>query len=109
MLKRICLLAAAFSPQVLAGEEARVCVENGSGERRFFVAEAADGSREAATLAPGGQLCAAGGEPGARAVVSVFENPQHLEGCSRLTPMGQSEMLIRYVDFDRCEWRSHSR
>ncbi|MFW8593062.1 hypothetical protein [Cribrihabitans neustonicus] len=42
-------------------------------------------------------------------MVSVFENAQHLEGCSRLTPMGQSERLIRYADFDRCEWRSHSR
>ncbi|MFW8634657.1 hypothetical protein [Cribrihabitans pelagius] len=108
-MKRIFFLAVAFAPQVSAAAETSVCVENGSEESHFFVAEAADGSREAAILAPGEQLCAAGGARGARGVVSVFESAQHLEGCSRLTPMGQRERLVRYADFDRCEWRGHSR
>lgn len=91
-----------------AAAQTAVCVENASGHSYFFAAEAGDGSRVTGALAPGKRLCAEGAAPGARGVVSVFESAAHLEGCSRLTPAGQTETLIRYADFDRCEWGSHS-
>ncbi|SHG30552.1 c-type cytochrome [Cognatishimia maritima] len=89
-------------------EDARVCIMNKAEITYFFVAESAAGERLTQRLAQGDVLCATGGAAGARAVVSVFQDESHLEGCSRLTPMGQTETLVRYVDFDRCEWGSHN-
>lgn len=84
------------------------CVTNRSGAGYFFVSEAPDGTRRAAPLAPGETLCALGGQAGARAVVSVFEHAGDLEGCSRLLPGGATEILYKYVDFDRCAWAGNS-
>ncbi|MGR3759374.1 hypothetical protein ACUXV3_04490 [Roseobacteraceae bacterium NS-SX3] len=108
---RTAIAVAAFHlPQpATASAAAEVCAENGADGSYFFAVEAAQGSRETAVLEPGQQICASGGAAGDRAVVSVFPDAEHLEGCSRLTPMGQTEVLIRYVDFDRCEWASQKK
>ena len=109
------MIRSVFSAAVMAlfagpaGAQAAVCVENGSVHSYFFAAEAGEGSRVTGTLTPGRHLCAEGASQGARGVVSVFESISHLEGCSRLTPAGQTETLVRYSDFDRCEWASHSK
>ena len=51
---------------------------------------------------------AADSNPSGTGVVSVYEDPDGLEGCSRLVPSGQTERLIKYADFDRCAWSSNS-
>jgi len=85
-----------------------LCVMNGSSHGHLFVAEAPGAGRDVAELAPGGVLCISGAEPGAGGVVSVFEHLDAMEGCSRLVPVGQTEIMIKYVDFDRCFWSSNS-
>ena len=83
-----------------------VCVTNGTDEAAFFVAEANGAEQVTAMLEPGASLCSDdGNEPGG--VVRVFEHFDAFEGCSRLVPEGETETLIRYVDFDRCHWSSH--
>jgi len=97
---------AAFSDS--QDEAAAVCTRNTSQERHFFVAETTGQARVTGWLAPGEQLCAPAKTAGAHGVVSVFETAEGFEGCSRLVRAGQTEDLIRYVDFDRCEWGSNS-
>lgn len=87
---------------VFAGD---ICVVNGSEHTYLFAAEAHGAIRETAMLAPSETLCVSGAKTG---VVSVFEVPNELEGCSRLVTAGQVEGLIKYVDFDRCFWTSNS-
>lgn len=100
---------ATFSPAAEGtDDQANLCIENKAQDSFFFVAEASDGQRVSQQLAVGETLCIAGGEQGARGVVSVFPDQNHLEGCSRLTPMGNTETLKQYADFDRCEWGSHA-
>jgi len=89
----------------MAAQGSGICVQNGSDHSYLFAAEAHEGARETAKLAPGQTLCVPGGETG---VVSVFEHADALEGCSRLVGAGQTEVLLRYVDFDRCFWNSNS-
>lgn len=81
-----------------------LCVENGAAEPYLFAVEMESGPRQTSVLAPGEDLCISGSEAG---VVSVFENADALEGCSRLVAAFTRETLMRYVDFDRCEWSSH--
>ncbi len=82
-----------------------ICVTNGSELTHFFAAEAHDGARDTAELAPGETLCVAGADTG---VVSVFENATHFEGCSRLVSSNSAEQMLRYSDFDRCAWSSNT-
>ena len=109
MIQRIAILAVLlniFALPALAAETG-VCVINGTEDSYFFVAEAKDGARNTATLAPGGSLCSASAtEQGG--VVSVFETDEHLEGCSRLVAAGKNETLLQYADFDRCRWSSNA-
>ncbi len=86
----------------------RVCVRNASAERHFFAVEAEGAGRQHGYLDPGARICADGVPPGQTGMVSVFESPDALEGCSRLVPAGQTEDMIRYVDFDRCFWSSNT-
>ena len=86
---------------VAAGE---VCVTNGDTRDFLFVAETRGGDREIARIAPDEKLCADG--PATQGgVVSVFENVNEAEGCSRLVASpGGMRVLKRYVSFDRCAW-----
>ena len=94
------LLASPALPEAARGNA--VCVQNGGHHRLLFAAEARPGARRVAELDPGGRLCAEASAPGATGVVSVFEHADEMEGCSRLVAVGQTEILLRYVDFDRC-------
>ncbi|MEO1919013.1 MAG: hypothetical protein ABGW81_04765 [Paracoccaceae bacterium] len=40
--------------------------------------------------------------------ISVFESIKNDEGCSRFITAGNIEGMVKYADFDRCEWTSHS-
>ena len=93
-----------FLAPALPASSAEICVENGDEAPFHFVAEARNGARVVANLAPGERLCAAG--PSALGgVVSVFENADEAEGCSRLVAApGGTRILHRYVSFDRCAW-----
>lgn len=85
----------------------KVCVVNLSKHTFFFAAEAENGPRELGYLAPGETLCSVAKTSGT-GVVSVYEDPDQLEGCSRLVTAGDTEELIKYADFDRCAWSSNS-
>lgn len=87
-----------------AAGSGEVCIRNGSGETYVFAAEAAGGDRALAVLAPGEMLCSAGADGTAQGVVSVYEEMDSLEGCSRLVRPGMVETLAQYAPFDRCGW-----
>jgi len=94
---------------LLAGlAAADICVVSGSDAPYLFPAEARDGQRASATLAPGAQVCVgeAPGHPGG--LVAAFDGADQLEGCSRLVGPAGSDTLLIYADFDRCAWVSNS-
>ena len=102
-------LASPLAPQTATEVEAdALCVRNESQRAHLFAVDAPGAGRLLQELAPGERLCATGATVGATGVVSVFEDFDALEGCSRLVPVGQSESMRRYVDFDRCFWQSNS-
>ena len=113
----ICALLGAATPQTGAAETRapldttaaadQVCVGNRTAEPFLFAAQAPGGPRVLQMLRPGEVLCSDGAGPG-RGVVSVYEEADALEGCSRLVAPGRTEALLRYVDFDRCAWTSNS-
>ncbi|MCF6303958.1 MAG: c-type cytochrome [Rhodobacteraceae bacterium] len=94
----------------IAALSSNICVTNNSDESYFFAVDdggTASNSRVTAQLAPGESLCNAAKNP-TGGFVSVFENAQALEGCSRLVNAGESDDLVSYAEFDRCRWVSHS-
>jgi len=103
------LLLPLFGLSALAGAAVAqdTCVVNQTAATHYFVAQAGPGSRAAGWLDPGESLCVATGQAADRHLVQVFEDPGAFEGCSRLVAPGRAEALLRYVDFDRCEWSSH--
>jgi len=83
----------------------RVCVTNGAQQGEYlFIVETAD-ARIRQMLKPGEQLCSDGNQGGK---ISVFEHPDDQEGCTRIMASGKSDTLVRYMEFDRCEWGTHS-
>ncbi len=82
----------------------KMCVTNGAKVEHLFIVETAD-VRTVEMLAPGGILCADTDQGGK---VSVFEHPDDLEGCTQLLAPNKSNTLVNYMEFDRCEWGSHS-
>lgn len=90
------------------GEAGTLCLRNDSGQSYLFAVEAPGAERRVQEVLAGESLCVTGAKAGATGVVSVFEEMDALEGCSRLVPVGQTEAMIRYVDFDRCFWGSNS-
>ncbi|MDP3961513.1 MAG: hypothetical protein Q8Q26_15885 [Pseudorhodobacter sp.] len=105
-LSLLSALAVTFAAGFAAA--AQICVVNGADAPYLFTAEARDGQRASATLAPGAQLCLneAPDHPGG--VVAAFDGANQLEGCSHLVGPGASDTLLIYVDFDRCAWTSNS-
>lgn len=83
------------------------CVTNKSEETHLFAVDAGDVGRELQTLNPGETLCTSNFSSPQSGFVSVFEDIEHDEGCSRLISAGATEGLVKYADFDRCEWTSH--
>lgn len=82
------------------------CVVNASQEQHLFVTETREGERQLSELAPGESLCAAG-TSAKDGIVSVFENADGFEGCSRIIATGSSEEMLEYAEFDRCGWSSN--
>lgn len=84
-----------------------LCVRNRNSHAHFFAVEADGAERRTGMLDPGERLCTEA-SPGATGMVSVFEEADSFEGCSRLVPVGETEDMLRYVDFDRCFWSSNT-
>ncbi len=82
----------------------KMCVTNGAKAEHLFVVESGE-IRTVEMLSPGAMLCADTDQGGK---VSVFEHPDDLEGCTQLMAPNISNTLVRYMEFDRCEWGSHS-
>ena len=84
------------------------CVTNHSESSQIFAVDAGEDGRKLQDLAPGETLCTTETDEPQNGFVTVFESLEHDEGCSRLITAGNTEGMIKYADFDRCEWSSHS-
>ncbi|HHS89394.1 MAG TPA: c-type cytochrome [Rhodobacteraceae bacterium] len=82
------------------------CVTNASDKAHFFAVETREGERQFAPLNPGAQLCS-GTTEAADGIVSVFQDENGFEGCSRIVPVGAAEEMREYAEFDRCLWSSN--
>ena len=82
----------------------RVCVTNGADAEHLFIVET-ENARTSEMLKPGEQLCSDGDQGGK---ISVFEHPDDQEGCTRVMAPNKSDTLVRYMEFDRCEWGTHN-
>ena len=107
MFRAAALIVIAAAP-AFAGEAPAdgFCIENASAHTHLFQTETREGVSQSATLAPGERLCASG-STAMDGVARVFESADAVEGCGRIVPLGETEALIAYAEFDRCEWRSH--
>ena len=81
------------------------CVENQSARAAVFVVDAGADYRGALVLAKGERLCTPEFPEPIYGFVSVFYDLNAIEGCSRLTSAGSVQVLLKYHDFDNCEWR----
>ncbi len=84
--------------------EGGFCIHNQSPETLFFTADASPFGRVSAMLDPGATLCTPAYTPPKGGVVSVYANPEAVEGCSRLAKAGTVTVLKEYAEFDRCTW-----
>ena len=82
------------------------CVVNSSEHLLFFATETREGERNSSNLEPGEQLCSAA-TTDTDGIVSVYESEDGFEGCSRIIPVGISEEMTEFAEFDRCGWSSH--
>ena len=85
-----------------------LCVRNASAQAHLFAVDPPDQRRETGFLAPGETLCIDGIAAPATGAVSVYESADEMEGCTRLVPVGRTEDMLKYVDFDRCFWSSNT-
>jgi hypothetical protein len=100
-------LVIALPLPVVAGS---LCVGNETTEALLFAVESkASGERVVSELDPHGRLCIDTPDDVSEGVVSVFASLDAEEGCSRLVVGNESETLIDYSEFDRCEWSSHQK
>lgn len=85
-----------------------VCVVNAAEDALFFAVEVGDGPRNVASLEPGGSLCSVEASTATTGTVSVYEDAEAFEGCSRVIPIGTVEEMRKFAEFDRCAWSSNS-
>lgn len=85
-----------------------VCVRNQNTREHLFAVEADGAERRVQVLKSGEVLCTETAVANGQGVVTVFEDADEFEGCSRLVPLGQTEDMLKYVDFDRCFWGSNT-
>lgn len=97
----------AQSETIMAAPAGSFCVSNASDEELFFVTETREGARNYSNLAPSERLCS-NTTQAKDGIVSVFQNENALEGCSRIISTGVSENMLIYAEFDRCAWQSNS-
>ena len=81
------------------------CVENQNDRAAVFVVDAGAEYREVAILATGERLCTPEFAAPISGFVSIFYDEDAIEGCSRLAPAGSVQVLLKYHDFDNCEWQ----
>jgi len=84
-----------------------VCVQNSSTENYVFSAEAGEGTRQVKSLLSGQKLCVTANEKSAKAIVSVFEKSDSMEGCTKIVKLGTTEEMFKYSHSDRCLWSSN--
>ncbi|MBV1867206.1 MAG: cytochrome c family protein [Marinosulfonomonas sp.] len=97
---------ASFSTAAAEVPQDGFCIVNASDKSHFFVTETREGARQLSELAPSERLCAQG-TAASDGIVSVYEDLDGLEGCSRIIPTGTAEEMLVYAEFDRCGWSSH--
>ena len=85
----------------------QICVQNAGKQPYFFAVDGGRDTRLTNTLAPGETLCTTAMDMAKTGKVSVFETADHLEGCTRIIPVGRAEQMLKYADFDRCRWSSN--
>ncbi|WP_299844169.1 cytochrome c family protein [uncultured Roseovarius sp.] len=85
-----------------------VCVRNLNSHEHLFAVDAPGADRRIEMLKPGEVLCTSVAETVRTGTVTVFEHADAFEGCSRLVPVGRTEDMLKYVDFDRCFWSSNT-
>lgn len=85
-----------------------VCVRNRNSHEHLFAVEASGAERRVQMLKPGETLCTQASETVKTGTVTVYEHADEFEGCSRLVPVGRTEDMLKYVDFDRCFWGSNT-
>ena len=83
------------------------CIVNSSAQPHLFATETREGERQLVTLDPGASLCISG-TSAPDGIVSVFENADGFEGCSRIVQVGTTEEMLEYAEFDRCGWSPHN-
>ena len=81
------------------------CIENQDDRAAVFVVDASPAYRNIATLAPKERLCTLEFSTPQNGFVSIFYDEDAIEGCSRLAAAGDVQVLLKYHDFDNCEWQ----
>lgn len=81
------------------------CIENQDDRAAVFVVDAGADYREVTVLAPKARLCTPEFAAPTNGFVSIFYNEDAIEGCSRLASAGSVQVLLKYHDFDNCEWQ----
>ncbi|MGI9389873.1 MAG: hypothetical protein ACR2O1_07435 [Boseongicola sp.] len=102
-MPRIAISSFTFAFFVATYAAAEVCVENASGESWLFTAADDVGARASAMLAPEGRLCLKSEGPG---TITVFENAEALEGCSRRVANGSFTRMLDFPGVDLCAWEA---
>ena len=93
-------------PTMTHAAESGVCVTNSFDEPLLFVAQSRGADQVSKWLDPGQTLCS-NADTGKGGVVRVFADEDAEEGCSRLAPTDATEILLDFVEFDRCRWAAH--
>ncbi len=83
------------------------CIVNASQSEHLFATETREGARQVVSLKPGGRLCA-DITAATDGIVTVYENAEGFEGCSRIIPVGSSEGMLKFAESGRCGWSSHN-
>lgn len=87
---------------VMAGE---TCIANRAGVPLLLVVDDLAGGRITATRAGAEPLCLDIPAGQDKSLVGVFADEAALEGCSRLSAPGRTEVLEAFSAFDNCRWR----
>ncbi|MCP4073657.1 MAG: hypothetical protein GY742_18285 [Hyphomicrobiales bacterium] len=81
--------------------ENQICIQNKFPKELLLSDESKNRQRQIKMLGQNDVLCVSASADSSE-TVSVFENKDALEGCSRLAKTGKTEVLIDYVSFDNC-------
>ncbi|MCF6344792.1 MAG: hypothetical protein L3J15_09025 [Devosiaceae bacterium] len=97
----------AMEHELSAGKNS-ICVENASDKLAVFAVQIGDEERAVKELAVGEKLCVKSIGSNYNGVVSVYEEIDAMEGCSRIVALGTLEKMFKFSEADRCLWSSNS-